>query len=119
MYHEPSHRKKVPNPFGSRGSPAHVRRIHEAAWLLGLKHNLRLLAGGPKPEFAVAVGTVLGKVKFRRPDLILFKEGLGFIAVQVGRVTKAGLPVARELRALRDLRRTGLFKHVFFLRYIP
>jgi hypothetical protein len=39
------------------------------------------------------------------------------IAFQVGRTTNAGLPVARERRALADLRGTGEFEHVFFLGY--
>jgi hypothetical protein len=39
------------------------------------------------------------------------------IAFQIGRTTKSGIPVARERRALADLRATGEFDHVYFLRY--
>jgi hypothetical protein len=41
------------------------------------------------------------------------------VAFQIGRSTKAGAPVARELRALHDLRGTGNFDHVWFLGYEP
>lgn len=41
------------------------------------------------------------------------------IAIQVGRATRGGRPVARERRAMADLQATGKFDHVFFLEYVP
>jgi len=37
----------------------------------------------------------------------------------VGRVTKAGVPVARELRAIADLINSSLFDEVTFVPYFP
>jgi hypothetical protein len=65
------------------------------------------VAGGSLPE---------AKYGSRFPDLVMERNGQR-IALQVGRTTKLGLPVARERRALVDLTATGEFDHVFFLRY--
>jgi hypothetical protein len=54
----------------------------------------------------------------RYPDLVMEREGRT-IAVQVGRATQAGQPVARERRAIADLRALGEFDHVFFISYSP
>ena len=53
----------------------------------------------------------------RFPDLVMANPEGKTVAIQVGRATKGGLPVARERRALQDLRNSAQFDHVFFLRY--
>jgi hypothetical protein len=47
----------------------------------------------------------------------MHKPGYGTIAIQVGRATKGGRPVWRERAALRELRATGRYRHVFYLKY--
>ena len=54
----------------------------------------------------------------RFPDLV-FERGGERIAIQIGRVTKKGLPVARERRAMSDLWSTGDFDQVFYVLYVP
>jgi RHS repeat-associated protein len=95
-----------PNPWGRLGSPEHRAKIAQAEQRM-VAQGWSLVAGGSRKEVLV----------WRRaPDLIL-KKGDREIAVQVGRVTKGGLPVARERRAIDDLRASDRFRHVFFLRY--
>jgi hypothetical protein len=98
--------KKVPNPWGKRGSPAHVNRVAEAEKRLK-ENGWELVAGGSRRE---------QRFGNRFPDLVFEKNGKT-IAIQVGRRTFGGRPVAREARAIRDLRNTGEFNHVFFIRY--
>jgi hypothetical protein len=101
------------NPGGRRGSPAHQSRILDAADQLAPEGGpWKVVSGGRLPERGVRVPS--GGMRY--PDLVL-SNGTSRIAVQVGRVTQALRPVAREIRALADLRATGLFKHVFYLRY--
>jgi hypothetical protein len=99
---------RVPNPWGRRGSPAHRARIYEAEQRFTAR-GWEVVAGGSLPE--VRYGS-------RLPDLVLARDGKR-IAFQVGRVTKAGRPIARERRALGDLRATGEFDNVYFLKYRP
>jgi uncharacterized protein RhaS with RHS repeats len=96
-----------PNPWGRRGSPAHKARIAEAEKRLSDK-GWRTKSGGASMKER--------RHGSRYPDLVMEKGGKQ-IAVQVGRTTKGGRPVARERAAMRDLRNTGEFDHVFFLRY--
>lgn len=100
--------KSMPNPWGKRGSPNHVARVDEA--------ETRLVGDG----WSTFAGGSLRERKYgsRYPDLVM-NRGDQWIAVQVGRTTKGGIPVARERRAMDDLRSTGAFDHVFFLRYKP
>ncbi|MFI6680466.1 hypothetical protein [Kribbella sp. NPDC050470] len=98
---------KPPNPYGRRGSPAHVDRIDEAETRLAAR-GWTTVAGGSLPE------RMYGS---RFPDLVM-QRGESTIAIQVGRATRRGLPIARERRAIADLRRTGAFDHVFFLKYV-
>ena len=67
------------------------------------------IAGGELPE---------KKYGRRFPDLV-FERGGERIAIQVGRVTKKGLPVARERRAMSDLWSTGEFDQMFYVPYVP
>ena len=69
--------------------------------------------GGSMSEKAVSVGG--GRVRF--PDLVVQNADGKTVAINVGRATQAGQPVAREARALGDLRNSGEFDHVFFLEY--
>lgn len=100
-------RGAVRNPWGRRGSPAHRARIAEAESRLGDAGWDTFSGGDLLPE--VRFGT-------RYPDLVMVRGGRR-IAIQVGRVTGRGVPVPRELSALADLRATGMFDHVFFLKY--
>ena len=52
--------------------------------------------------------------RYRYPDIIAEKDG-STLLVQVGRTTKSGAPVAREVRALNDLRGAGY--RTWFVRY--
>ena len=96
------------NPFGRPGKPAHRARISQA--------EQRLKAKGWD---TTAGGWSLKERKFgnRFPDLVMEKGGRK-IAVQVGLATKKGrIPIARERRAISDLRALDDFDHVFFLEY--
>ena len=55
----------------------------------------------------------VGSGKYRYPDIIATKNGVTRY-YQIGKATKAGRPIARELRALRDL---GRVNPVYFVRY--
>jgi RHS repeat-associated protein len=102
----------VRNPWGRHGSPAHQDRVDAIREGLRLR-GWRPVAGGTGlPERAIQVGN--GRIRY--PDLIMEKGGRQ-IAVQVGKRTKGGAPVWRERRALRDLRGSGAFRHVFFFEY--
>jgi hypothetical protein len=99
------------NPWGRRGSPAHVGRVLQAETSLRGK-GWSTISGGSLPEKAIPV---LGG-RWRYPDLVMEKNGKR-IAIQVGRVKASGSPVSREVKALNDLRNSGQFNHVWFLRY--
>ncbi len=90
--------KAVPNPYGRLGSPAHRARIGDAEERFA-DQGWKTISGGSRPE--VRYGS-------RYPDLVMERDGKT-IAIQVGRKTKSGVPVARERRALDDLRGTGEF----------
>jgi RHS repeat-associated protein len=99
---------KIPNPFGKRGSLAHVKRVLEIQQRF-LQMGFRHLSGGTRLEM------MFGR---RFPDLVFINPRTGAkIALQVGRITKKGLPVKRERNAIRDLRATGDFSNVFFFKY--
>jgi hypothetical protein len=101
-------RKSPPNPYGRHGSPDHVNRVLQAEnkfVQMGYEH----ISGGSLPE------KMFGN---RFPDLVFRNPKTGkFIVVQVGRITKSSLPVAREVRAMADLKNLNLFEHIFFLKY--
>ena len=66
------------------------------------------MSGGTGPEM---------KYGNRFPDLVL-EKGNKRISIQIGHATEVSrLPVARERRAIADLRALGDFDHVFFLKY--
>ncbi len=103
---------KAPNPYGRRGSPAHVAKVMESERRLA-KRGYQTRSGGSDYERAIDIGN--GRKRF--PDLVMENERGERIAVQVGRRNMNGTPVAREQRALRDLRSVPGFKHVFFIGY--
>ncbi|HCO7576511.1 hypothetical protein HVZ66_12975 [Escherichia fergusonii] len=67
----------------------------------------------PEQKYDIPTG---GKRAARYPDLVM-QKGNKTIAIQVGKVLKCGKAILRERNAMDDLRLTGMFNHVFFLRY--
>jgi RHS repeat-associated protein len=99
---------RVRNPWGRRGSPAHRDRIHEVeARFRG--QGWSTVSGGKRFERMVDSSNLR-----RFPDLVMTNNGRT-IAFQIGRRTRGGLPVWRERPALRELRGSGRFNHVFFI----
>jgi hypothetical protein len=99
------------NPFGRRGSPAHQARIAQAETRF-TKNGWKTDSGGKKSEIRVDIGNT---GRHRYADLVL-KKGGKTIVFQVGRTTKNGTPIPRELSALKDLK-LHYKCHVFFLKY--
>jgi hypothetical protein len=99
------------NQWGRRGSPQHQARIQAAETRLRAD-GWTPKSGGSLAERAVDVGG--GRVRF--PDLVM-ERGAQQVAIQAGRVNAAGQAVTREVQALADLRGTGIYDHVFFLKY--
>jgi RHS repeat-associated protein len=93
---------KVPNRWGSRGSPAHREVIEQRIEELR-KAGHELKGGGPLPEEVVP--TPGGAKSMRRPDITTQTPDGSTHRENVGRTTKAGEPVARERRALDDIER--------------
>jgi hypothetical protein len=104
--------RKITNPFGRPGSPAHRARILQAEQRLNAM-GFKTVSGGSLPEAAVNVGG--GKIRF--PDLTVRNAQGKTVGVNVGRATKGGKPVWRERAPLKDLRNSGQFDHMFFLKY--
>jgi hypothetical protein len=93
------------NPGGRHGGQAHrdtVESVKDSlrskGWDVSLK-ELRVSVGGGR---------------YRYPDIIANKDGMTRF-YQIGRTTMSGNPVARELRALRDL--SGHADAIFFVPY--
>jgi RHS repeat-associated protein len=94
----------VPNPHGRKGNPQTQQRVREIEKETKEKHpEWEVEAGGTMPERNVP--TPGGNRNSRGPDLIFRKPNGERRFVQVGRTTKKGKPVAREKKALDDLRR--------------
>jgi len=94
--------KVVPNPYGKKGGPAHQAGVAEALADLTKKY---IDDPTVKVETEVKVDTPEGEKQTRYLDVgvtggdpIQIVEG-----IQVGRQTQAGIPVARERRALSDI----------------
>jgi len=105
--------RTVPNPFGRPAGPAHRARILQVENLL-LKRGWVSHAGG---SLRFEKGYYMIGGNLRHPDLVM-KKGRDFLAVQVGkRTVLRKLPVWRERGALKELRQSGLFKHVFYVGY--
>ena len=96
----PPTRPGPPNPYGSRGGPAHQntveRRINELK-AGGHQH----VGGGELREEEVK--TPEGAKSSRRPDITTLAPDGSAYRENVGRSTASGAPVARERKALDDI----------------
>jgi hypothetical protein len=88
--------KPVPNPYGKAGGPAHQKKVAEVA--------ADMDARGLAPEFEYRVPTPGGH-KYARFVDVVGKDIQGEVVEmhQVGRKTKGGRPVSREVKALDDI----------------
>jgi len=94
--------KVVPNPYGKKGGPAHQAGVEEAMSDLEKKYEG---SGGVTIETEVQVVTPDGEKGSRYLDVGALAGNPQKVieGVQVGRQTNAGIPVARERRALDDI----------------
>lgn len=99
------------NPWGRRGSPAHRDKIDQVEQRFKDK-GWDTFSGGSKRERRV----YMPDGSYRYPDLVMEKGGKK-VAINVGKVTKGGLPILRESDALADLREAGELAHAFFVSY--
>jgi RHS repeat-associated protein len=99
--------KKVPNPYGKKGGPLHQGKIKEIAQELRKK--------GYKVKFEDHIPTPGGFKDSRYVDIIVHdpitKEKW---VIQVGIQTKKGLPISREIKAIRDLEEAG-----YIVEFVP
>ncbi|WP_251617681.1 hypothetical protein [Pumilibacter muris] len=99
--------KNVPNPGGRHGGPAHKAKIDsikqnltKKGWDVADKEFRTLTPNGTKP--------------YRYADVYATKNGQE-IFINVGKATKAGLPIAREARAIADFATAGI--KIIFIPY--
>ena len=90
--------KKIPNPFGKKGGPAHQAKVEEVA--------ADVRSRGLEPVLEHRVSTPGGCKSYRCVDVV-GKDAKGNVVEshQIGRQTGAGNPVAREIRALDDIQK--------------
>jgi hypothetical protein len=88
--------KKVPNPWGKAGGPAHQAKVSEVIEEM----ESRGLTVKQEVPFAAGAG---GPQKTRYADVVGFHPDGAMEVVQVGRQTVGGMPVIRERRALNDI----------------
>jgi RHS repeat-associated protein len=88
--------KKIPNPYGKAGGPAHQGKVGEIA--------ADIESRGLTAVREHKVDTPLGTKKTRFVDVVA-KDAQGNVVEmhQVGRQTKRGNPVSREVKALNDI----------------
>jgi RHS repeat-associated protein len=96
--------RAVPNPGGKLGGAAHRATVAAAADAIESEGGTIVAGGGRLAERAIKVGN--GRIRF--PDIEAFQADGTRVFVNIGKATKAGQPVAREVRALNDLRSTGV-----------
>lgn len=89
-----------PNPNGKKGGPAHQSTIDKEAQKLKA-------AGYSDISFENRID-ITGGYKSKRFTDLMGTKGNKEIHIQVGKATKAGIPVARERRALEDLLKAGI-----------
>ena len=97
---------KCSNPGGRHGGEAHRSKV------ASIKNDLT------QKGWNVSVNESrvnVGGSKYRYPDVVATKGGVTRY-YQVGKATKAGIPIARELRALKDLGRV-IGAKTYFVRY--
>jgi hypothetical protein len=105
----------TPNPYGRKGGPDHRNRIEQAEDRF-IPKGWKTQSGGVADGSHEVAVEVNGRIRF--VDLVMENKKSGkLIAIQVGRATKGNKPVAREVRAINDLRISKKFKHVFFFKY--
>ena len=97
---------KCTNPGGRHGGDAHREKVKK------IKDDLTD-KGWTVSEKEVGIRTANGKLRY--PDITATKDGVTRY-YQIGKQTKMGRPIARELRALRDIGSTNTGK-VFFVPY--
>ena len=95
---------KCRNPGGRHGGQAHQAKVAEVKASLS---NKGWSVSSAEQRIAVGNG------RYRYPDIIASKNGVTRF-YQIGKATIGNKPIARELRALRDLGKVG---KVFFIRY--
>ncbi len=92
--------KIVPNPYGKNGGPLHQGKIREVA------ENLQ--KQGYDVTFEKRVETPGGTKSVRYGDILATDPNTGEQwIIQVGKQTKAGNPIARESKAIKDLEDAG------------
>jgi RHS repeat-associated protein len=99
--------KRGPKPFGT-GS--HNKKIKEIADSVT---DGDVIAGGQRlPE--ARIDTFGGKKSSRRPDILVKRPDGSKYGINVGKTTKSGVPIKREVEAIYDLEEAGLDMH-----YVP
>ncbi|MFI2857641.1 hypothetical protein ACH6EH_10890 [Paenibacillus sp. JSM ZJ436] len=96
--------KTGPKPFGTG---PHNEKIAEVA---GQVSDGRIIAGGQLlPEKAIP--TPNGLKASRRPDILVEKPDGSIYGINVGKTTKSGAPIKREMEAIYDLEDVGIPMH--------
>ena len=100
----PSKAKTGPKPFGTG---PHNEKIAEVARKV---RDGRIIAGGQLlPEKAIL--TPNGLESSRRPDILVEKPDGSIYGINVGKTTKSGAPIKREMEAIYDLEDVGIPMH--------
>ena len=86
------------NPGGRHGGRAHRNKIAE------LRNQYS--KNGYNVSLSESRVYIPGTNRYRYPDLVVSKNGVTTY-IQVGKATKSGTAIAREIRAMADLRKTG------------
>ena len=98
-------RKLIPNPHGRKGGIVHQKGVETAK----RKAEAEFKGQGVQVKTEKMIKTPGGYKNTRYGDVVAFDQsGKPIKAYQVGDVTKGGKPVARERRALEDIRRSGV-----------
>ena len=100
------HNTDCSNPGGRHGGKAHREKVQQ------VKQDL-IDKGWTVSEKEIGIRTAKGKLRY--PDITATKDGVTRF-YQIGRQTKFGKPIAREVRALRDIGSVNKGK-VFFIPY--
>ena len=90
----PAATERVPNPWGTIGSPAHQAAVEEIAQ--GIESN------GLEAVKEYQVKDPQGNI-IRRVDVAAMRSGVPEEFYQVGLITQSGFPIAREWYALMDI----------------
>jgi len=100
----PSKAKTGSKPFGTG---PHNEKIAEVARKV---RDGRIIAGGQLlPEKAIP--TPNGLKSSRRPDILVEKPDGSIYGINVGKTTKSGAPIKREMESINDLEDVGIPMH--------